>query len=224
MSELSSQESSFDDSGIFTHPTMDKFLIKQQILSHWRSKARTALLINSLFATAWIIADILLLCKRVVHVGDRRGTGTADCDWHGIVAPSLLLFASLLGSCVLLSVKNQDISASTETRLRLAKNAAYLSFAVVVVAAFWTQGNIIVKANELTELHKATPNATLTLAYKHDPYLLYLEYGLSFVGVVASLAMAVALGMLAKAVHNFANLEKLMGQFITRISPQNTDT
>ena len=128
MSDLSSQESSFDDSGVFTQPSMDKFLIKQEILRHWRGKARLALTLNLVYATAWIIVDILFLCKKVVHLGsggDPKPTttesGTSGCDWHGIVAPCLLLFTSLLGNCVICSVKEQDIGVGTENKLRVAK-------------------------------------------------------------------------------------------------------
>lgn len=101
---------------------------------------------------------------------------------------------------------------------------------MVLVAALWTQINIIVKANDFstrkvempttaTGAASKPPAGLLTLVYKHDPMLLYLEYGLSFFAVLFSLTLVVSMNMLARAVHNFANLEKLMGQFVSRVNP-----
>lgn len=58
----------------------------------------------------------------------------------------------------------------------------------------------------------------LTLRYLHSPFQLYMEYGLAFLAMLLSLAMAISMIRLNHAVHCFANLVKLMGSYIQKVS------
>ena len=53
----SSVETSFSDSDVFTKPTLNKYLIKQSLLLHWKKIARVALVLNTLYSIAWLIVN-----------------------------------------------------------------------------------------------------------------------------------------------------------------------
>ena len=59
--------------------------------------------------------------------------------------------------------------------------------------------------------------------YKHEPIRLIVEYCLSYIAILLSLAMVITISQMTLAVHSFGNLEKLMGQFISHVSRNNDD-
>ena len=59
--DSASADSSFDDSGYFTMPTLSKYQISTNLLLHWKGIARCALILNLLYAIAWGAVDYVML-------------------------------------------------------------------------------------------------------------------------------------------------------------------
>ena len=107
-----------------------------------------------------------------------------------------------------------------------------MAFTAILFIGIWVHLKIISQTNSfverLTIYHDFLPTSSdlvqqgeLKLLFKHSPKQLFLEYGLTFISIVLSLGMAMSMCQVSRAVHNFANLEKLMGSFIQKVSQNN---
>ena len=183
---------------------------------YWKSVTRVSLVLNALFGVGWLCVDILLLRPTTIH-GPNPPKLTV-CDWHGIACPCLVLLTAMIGIFELCAIKGESVPSGVQTRLKCEKTLAWLTFAFILVSGVWLQIKVITEGNNLKVAKSnnsvgdgAIQLGIVKLLNEHKATALYLEYGLSYLAILLSLAMAITYSMLARAVQGFSNLEKLMG-------------
>ena len=215
--ESDTMNSSFDDSGLFNDSTLRKYRITQRIYHHWTKQVIKTLVINLVFAIIWVLLDMLVF--RV----DNPYTGNFY-NYHGLLNAVLIFVQSFIGLCVCWSIDSSSLidHQGLERRLSNLKIFNRIIFLIVLVLEVLVVILILTKGNDYTIDSKFDPatstapevqHGTLYVTYHHSPLQLYLQFFISILAILVSLALSVASAQLAAQAHRFANLERLMKLF-----------
>ena len=141
----SSIDTSNDDSGFFTRPTLGKYQIHQNLILHWRRNSRMVVLINALYAIIWLLMDSIFL-RHKTSSSNYTGYDTiietdlslTKCDWHGVAGPALLLFSALISICELYTtLKIEGMAANIQTRIRIIMYLSIVTFIFILGVGAW---------------------------------------------------------------------------------------
>ena len=152
-----------------------------------------------LFGVAWLLVDTLVFRIDNPYAG--------KYNLHGLVNGGLMVLSSLIGLCMCFSIDNSSVNERPGLERRLAKLAILYRLVLIVVIVLevfvviliLTKGNDYTISSSLLSMQQASSSPSqvqhgvLHIAYKHSPLQLYLQYGISVLAILITLAVSITL-------------------------------
>ena len=173
---------------------------------------------NLVFSVVWILVDVFLFRIENPYSG--------KLNFHGLLNAALIFIQAVIGMCICYFMKDAEITQSGLQR-RLANFKVFnrviflvnLALEVFVVILILTKGNDYTISSVLSTQQSAVPgveHGTLHIKYFHSPLQLYVQFFVSILAILLTLALCVTSTQLVASAHRLANLDRLMTQFMQK--------